>query len=115
MVCVDYCNGSFALFGACVTEVAGVDHRARREGARHGARSSGPPPAAGEARREGRHGELRAPPFKPALTDCCNRALAQSLGGHTPYPLGEVFDWHLRALRGKAAQPFQPALGGSGP
>ncbi|MDT3672474.1 MAG: acetyl-CoA hydrolase/transferase family protein [Aromatoleum sp.] len=42
------------------------------------------------------------PDFKPALTDYYKRALDQSPGRHTPHLLGEVFDWHLRALRGES-------------
>lgn len=41
------------------------------------------------------------PDFKPALTDYYKRALDQSPGRHTPHLLAEVFDWHLRALRGE--------------
>ncbi len=42
------------------------------------------------------------PDFKPALADYYKRALEQSPGRHTPHLLGEVFDWHLRALRGES-------------
>lgn len=41
------------------------------------------------------------PDFQPALRDYYKRALDQSPGKHTPHLLQEVFDWHLRALRGE--------------
>ena len=41
------------------------------------------------------------PDFQPALRDYYRRALDQSPGKHTPHLLQEVFDWHLRALRGE--------------
>ena len=41
------------------------------------------------------------PDFRPALRDYHERALAHGPGRHTPHLLGEVFDWHLRALRGE--------------
>jgi len=41
------------------------------------------------------------PDFRPALRDYYRRALDSSPGKHTPHLLGEVFDWHLRALRGE--------------
>ncbi|BAL26452.1 acetyl-CoA hydrolase/transferase family protein [Azoarcus sp. KH32C] len=41
------------------------------------------------------------PDFRPALRDYYKRALERSPGRQTPHLLEEVFDWHLRALRGE--------------
>ncbi|THF56532.1 acetyl-CoA hydrolase/transferase family protein [Pseudothauera rhizosphaerae] len=41
------------------------------------------------------------PDFRPALRDYFRRAMEGAPGKHTPHLLGEVFDWHLRALRGE--------------
>ncbi|HJV26018.1 MAG TPA: acetyl-CoA hydrolase/transferase family protein [Aromatoleum sp.] len=41
------------------------------------------------------------PDFRPALRDYSKRALERSPGRQTPHLLEEVFDWHLRALRGE--------------
>ncbi|WP_407278950.1 acetyl-CoA hydrolase/transferase family protein [Aromatoleum evansii] len=41
------------------------------------------------------------PNFRPALSDYYKRALQFSPGKQTPHLLDEVFDWHLRALRGE--------------